>query len=59
MTLDEVEERLSQERAFLIRAVRSGNQAMISLAQAHVTHWEAEVFRHRLADAGGWKGGGS
>lgn len=54
MTLDEAETRLSQERAFLIRAEHSGNPTSIALAQSHVRYWESEVFRLRLAENGGW-----
>lgn len=55
MNLDEAEERLSQERAFLIRAEHSGRAAIIALAQAHVAHWESVVRRLRLIDQGGWR----
>lgn len=55
MNLDEAEVRLSQERAYLIRAEHSGNRTAIALAQAHVNYWQSEVFRLRLENEGGWK----
>lgn len=55
MNIDEAETRLSQERAFLIRAEHSGRAAVIALAQGHVAHWEEVVRTKRLEDAGGWK----
>lgn len=55
MTLDEALERLSQERAYLIRAEHSGVGSAIALAQTHVTHWEEVVRTLRLQDQGGWR----
>ena len=54
MNLDEAETRLSQERAWLIRAEHSGVGSAIALAQAHVNYWQSEVFRLRLQETGGW-----
>lgn len=55
MNLDEAETRLSQERAYLIRAEHTGRASLIALAQANVDHWEAITFRKRLDSEGGWK----
>lgn len=54
MTLDEAEERLSQERAYLIRAEHTGVASVIALAQSHVRYWESIVRTKRLEDIGGW-----
>lgn len=54
MNLDEAETRLSQERAFLIRAEHAHNAISIRLAQTHVAHWEEVVRTKRLEDMGGW-----
>lgn len=54
MTLDEAEERLSQERAYLIRAEHTGNGPAIALAQSHVRYWESIVRTKRLEETGGW-----
>lgn len=55
MTLDEAETRLSQERAYLIRAEHSGIGSVIALAQSHVRYWESIVRTLRLEETGGWK----
>lgn len=54
MTLDEAEIRLSQERAYLIRAEHSGIGSVIALAQSHVRYWESVVRTLRLEESGGW-----
>jgi len=56
MTLDEAETRLSQERAYLIRAEHTGIGSVIALAQGNVERWEKVVRQLRLEDSGGWKG---
>lgn len=55
MTLDEAEERLSQERRYLIIAERAHNRVSIAIAQGTVRNWEEVVRTLRLSESGGWQ----
>lgn len=50
-----VEERLAAEQRFLDAAITVHNPIAIAMAEAHIKAWEAELFRLRLVEEGGWK----
>lgn len=54
-TIAEVEELLAVEQRFLEAAILVHNPIATAMAEAHIAHWERELFQLRLVDEGGWK----
>ncbi|WP_341945682.1 hypothetical protein [Microbacterium sp. LWH11-1.2] len=50
----QAEERLAAEQRFLDAAITVHNPIAIAMAEVHIKAWEAELFRLRLIDSGGW-----